>query len=289
MAILRLSAGPEPPYTAAVAKSLCRGQVSVLLLATLCALSGCAGEPGGTTPPPSYRPPAVPAFSTPIYPPEPPVPTTACLPASPVELDYGPEVLACALTPSRWMVTNRSETVLRFYYVAGSDNEWTFWRRGVTQQTDETIGAITTRELIARVNLGGGILVSPNEVIEIHWVSDIGPLRYDFQPAYSLAATITARATDARIGGSSLLDDANACFKGTVHQLRTLDGNIHPPTTQTWNTLVDDALNIKDCWDLLPDEHRTDVTAEIKSKVKKAVVWISENWHKPLKIVLHKP
>lgn len=243
--------------------------------------TGCVDRSPKTLPfPPGSPTPSSPVITvTPSGPEMPPVPTTACLPATPVELEIGPNLLGCMVTPTRWIITNTSRTVILLAADAGSTFPTVTVRpSSATEPKSDVSGLLSGVYDLYRSQDRENLWLQPDAVVDVVWPGDTpGTLTSRAAPADSAALSVVTAVADSLVergssqpGGVSV-DDISACYDGARKIAREISDGQLAPTTDTWNTVIDDGLTAQVCSSLLPEQAKTELKATILSTAR--TIW----------------
>ena len=198
----------------------------------------------------------------------PPPPTTACLPETPVELDVGPFLRGCGITPYYWKVTNLSQTIVRL----GPTPAATFVDASPPESADPVEQVLSTLYTRYRQTYETGYFLQPGDTVAVSWSSGPGQLAYRASPAESVGYTV---AVEAATGLAAKARGTNAekglalegCLVGVRDRLKDRLTGPELPADQTWNTYVDDALTVSSCTDLLDEDTKKAARQKIQARV----------------------
>jgi hypothetical protein len=198
----------------------------------------------------------------------PPPPTTACLPETPVELDVGPFLRGCGITPFYWKVTNLSRTIVRL----GPTPAATFADASQPESADPVEQILATLYTRYRQTYETGYFLQPGDTVAVSWSSGPGRLAYQASPAESVGYTV---AVEAATGLAAKAKGTNAekglalegCLVGVRDSLKDRLTGPDLPADQTWNTYVDNALTVSSCSDLLDEDTKKAARQKIQARV----------------------
>ena len=233
---------------------------------------------------------------TPPQPPPPPPPRTDCLPATPVELDLGPYLRACALTPTHWTITNTSRTVIALSAAAGSVFPT------VTTQSDASSGArADVSDLLSgiydlyRSNDLQRRWLQPDVTVDVQWPGDTpGTLAYQPSPIDSAAMSAASALVESAIDdwdttpGRVTPQDVLGCYEGVREAARSAAAGQLAPTLETWNTAVDDGLTAQSCIDLIPEQMRDELKGSVVRAGQQAWKEVVPYWQKVFSIAVRR-
>ncbi|WP_323095378.1 hypothetical protein [Intrasporangium sp. YIM S08009] len=224
----------------------------------------------------------------------PPPPHTDCLPATPVELDLGPFLRACAVTPTHWTITNTSRTVIALSAAAGS----VFPR--VTTQSDASAGSrADVSELLSgiydlyRSSDPQHRWLQPDATVDVWWPGDTpGTLAYQPTPADSAAMSAASALVESAIDdwdttpGRVTPEDVLGCYEGVRDLADSAAKGQLAPTLDTWNTAVDGGLTAHTCLDLIPEQTRDELKGSIVKAGQETWSEVVSRWHQLFSIAV---
>ena len=276
-----------------------RGAASIIA-ATVLVLSACSDDPGEA---PSDRPgdSGSSQGDTGGAPPSdtstdlPPPPTTDCLPATPVELDLGPYLRACAVTPTSWTITNTSRTVVNLAPAAGYSFPAVFPKQAEAGDPRPGVSDLLSGVYdLYRSQIGTQLWLQPGATVDVLWPGDTpGTLVYEAVPEDSAAMT----AAEALVGealkdgagaGRISPDDVLSCYKGVRDMAEAAGRGQFAPTSETWNTAIDDGLTARTCFDLIPEQSRSELKAAAVSAGEETLSELRSAWHEIFSIVVRR-
>ena len=217
----------------------------------------------------------------------PPTPTTRCLPQTPVELEVGPWLLGCMLTPTSWTVENNGPTIAQLSTRPGTSMPFI---SDISSNTpgavDDVLGAVYARY---RTTYTNGYFLLPGAKISVIWPGETpGVLVYTAAPAESVGLRLGIEGYNRAVsrGRPTTASDVIGCISGMAETASTVADGSAVPTTQTWNVVVDNGFNVLACAELVPEDDR----ALAKRRVREGAVALFDevglHWRQWFQVVL---
>jgi len=221
----------------------------------------------------------------------PPAPTTPCLPETPVQLDVGPWLLGCMLTPTSWTVENRGPTIAQLTTAAGvpmpfiGDISTPSPGGG---PVDEVLSGVYARY---RTTYGNGYFLLPGAKISVIWLGETpGVLEYTAAPAESVGLRLGIEAYNRLLsrGRRTTAADVIGCISGMAATASTVADGSAIPTTQTWNVVVDNGFNVLACAELVPEEDRALARERVRVGAQGLFDEVALHWRQWFSVVLRR-
>lgn len=198
----------------------------------------------------------------------PPPPTSRCLPETPVELEVGPWLLGCMITPTRWTVENTGPTIAQLTTRQGTPMPWIY---DITPpgtgpaSMDDVLTSVYARY---RTTYDNGYFLMPGDKISVLWPGDTpGELDYTAAAAESVGLRLALEGYNRVVsaGRRTSAADVIACIGGAAETASRVAEGSAMPTTETWNVVVDDGFNVLGCAELVPEEERAAARQRVRA------------------------